>query len=364
MARYAVQLISCTLMAIACCSFAQQPQGVQLTKKYPWDARPNKCFLSAEALQSWSCRTEGDWPNFVESKRHVDRLYVEPDYDLIDRAATEVGLSDRQFPNGRYLFEAWIFSAEANFKYDLENQVRIVTGWESAKGSDGFAVVAKAYVQVGQAWEARGNGFSNTVSPEAWDVYYKKLESADAILDSASPLVRNSGPWYYLKAQIAYQHPKLKTSAAKVLEEAIAKWPDCESFYTLAMGFVQPKWGGSFEDMDGVARLAMDKTRAKWGVAFYSLLYGWSFASNTEYTLRDSKADWSLMKNGFRDLEAHQGQNPTIWRQFAGLACQMRDRDEARRLYELYDSLSEPKQAEQEADACRQFAYALDAPKN
>jgi hypothetical protein len=346
------------LMVLSMCAHAQQSEAPQLPKRYPWDKRPPKCFISAEPSQSWTCRTAGNWPNFAESKRHVDMLYVEPDPDLIDRAATEVGFSEQQFPNGRYLFEAWIMSAEANFQYDLQHQTRIVADWEAAKGNDGFVSVAKAHVQVGQAWQARGNGFSKTVGPEAWNLYYKKLEAANAILDSASPHIKNSGPWYYLKIQIAYQHPKLRPAAEKLLNDAISKWPDCASFYSIPMQFASPKWGGSFEQMDAVARLAMEKSKTKWGAAYYSLLYVQGFEENPQYTLPDGKGDWSLMKKGFRDLESHQGMNPAIWKAFAGLSCQMRDREEARRLYDLFDSVGGEEPADKESDACRQFAYA------
>ena len=88
----------------------------------------------------------------------------------------------------------------------------------------------------------------------------------------------------------------------------------------------------------------------------YVLVYEQAFRDVGRTTLRDSAVDWTLMKNGFKDFEA-TGRTPAgAWRNFANLACQMRDRAEARRLYALADSVERDPSAA--SDACRTFAMA------
>jgi len=123
------------------------------------------------------------------------------------------------------------------------------------------------------------------------------------------------------------------------------------------MQFAHPKWGGSFEVMDGIARFAAEKTRERLGVAMYAVLYERLFRGDSAYTLRDANVDWTMMKQGFRDVESHGIGQPWIWKNFAGLACQIRDRDEARRLYGVYDRIRNSDVPEA-ADSCRLFATA------
>ncbi len=119
------------------------------------------------------------------------------------------------------------------------------------------------------------------------------------------------------------------------------------------MFYRQPKWGGSWEEMDSVARRAMQKAPSD-KAGMYTLVYERHLRVNRDssYTLRDTKVDWKLMKRGFREIEDKM---PWMTFGFAGLACQMRDRDEARRLYAVMDKRN-PQAKPDPLDACRVFA--------
>ena len=337
-------------------ALAQQPGPVALPKKFPWDMRPNKCFLP-EVAAIEMCAAKPDWPDFAETKRRVDNLFIEPDFDLFQRAESELGFSRQQFLSGEYYFEAWSMSLQNVFVHQPVRGAQIARDWAKSKGSDGYAKLAEAMVHYGEAWLARGGGFANTVTPEGWDLYREKLDQALRDLDSASPRLKQTGPWHVLKLQIAFQNPKLASMRLELLKSASDAWPDYLGIYTTAMNFTHPRWGGSFELVDGIARFAAEKTKAERGAAMYSIVYERLFRGDGEYTLRDSKAGWDLMKRGFRDLEKKGGAQVWIWKNFAKLACDMRDRDEARRLYGVYDRLMDPASAEP-PDACRRFAMS------
>lgn len=65
--------------------------------------------------------------------------------------------------------------------------------------------------------------------------------------------------------------------------------------------------------------------------------------------------DWNLMKQGFRDMESQKAPIG-IWKNFAALACQMRDQKEALRLYQLHDRTSPG--SRETSDSCRNFAMS------
>lgn len=360
MPRKSIATIAIILVFVAIVSpnvLAQQPEAAQPLKRFPWDSRPGKCFLGQDATAFPECRPSPDWATYAETRMHVDLLWPEPDFDLIERAANELGFSRDRFATGEYLFEPWYASMQSAFQHSRGHYAALASNWVTTKGGDGYAKLAEALVQYGNAWDARGYGYGNTVSPEAWQLYYKKLEEVNSILDAASPKLKQTGPWYVLKLQIAFQSPNMKSKRLELLQAAGDAWPEYVSIYSVPMQYAHPRWGGSFDVMDGVARYAADKTRAQLGDAMYSIAYERALRGDDSYTLRDTEVNWTRMKQGFRDVESRGLGQPWIWRNFAALACQMRDRDEARRLYGLYDSLAKPV-ARDAIDSCRQFAMS------
>lgn len=360
MGTVARDLLVAAALAFATAVMAQPtpPDLADVPKQYPWDHRPRKCFLPGDGPSfDPQCRFS-NWPDYATAKGRVDRLFADPDYDLIERAEKELGFSKETFATGEYHFDAWYLSLQANFRHQPHTAGAKVREWASRKGQGGYVRMAEALTLYGEAWQARGSGFSNTVSPEAWKLYHAKLMAADKVLEAASPELRQTGPWHALKLEIAFQHPEQEERRLPLLKAASAAWPEYDKIYLVPMRFAHPRWGGSFEVMDAVARFAMEQTGSRKGAAFYSLLYEQATRGERRYTLRDMNADWNLLKQGFRDVEARGAAQPWIWRNFARLACQIRDKEESRRLYELYDKHRNSAQAAESSDSCRAFAMS------
>ena len=336
---------------------AQAQPAIPVPKRFPWDQRPPKCFLpGAMEAAGIYCAAPPNWPNYAETKRRVDRLIIDSDLDLLERAETELGFSRDRFPSGQYYFDAWFLSLYTLFTLPNEHLYRLASAWAKAKGEDGYVKLAEALMRYGEAWVARGTGYANTVTPEAWNIYWRKLREADKVLDSASDKLKSMGPWHVLKLRIAYQLPELKGSRADLLDAASTAWPDYTSIYTTAMRYSLPKWGGSYEEVDRIARLAVARSKGM-DASMYAVVYERMFSFECDCILPESAADWNLMKKGFRDIEAQGRADADTWKFYGKLACQMRDREEARRLLELSDRLRAHRRAEP-PDPCREFAFS------
>jgi len=337
-------------------AFSQtQAPGTAPPKRYPWDKRPPECFLP-DTKPSQQC-TADDWPNYADTKWRVDHLILDPDFDLLQRAENELGFSDKRFASGQYYFDAWFLSLDSVLALPTELVYRSVSGWAKAKGAGGYVKLAEARLRYSEAWNARGRGFPNTVTFEGWDIYQRKLREANQALDSGSDRLKRTGPWYVMKLRIAYQLPELEGSREELLAAGSRLWPEYTKIYATAMAFSSPTWGGTFEEVDRIARFAVEKTKATWGASWYPLVYQEMFRSGCDCTVAESEADWDLMKRGFRDYEARGRANEGYLRAFASLACTMRDRPEARRLLELGDKLS-PNRPAGPPDPCREFAFS------
>lgn len=351
----AARQVLCVVTALALgTSVATLAQSPAATKAYPWDLRPKKCLLE-QARMTPSCREPESWIDFVESVRRIQILLADPDSELLERAAAEVALTEARFDTGQYLFEAWYLATRSQLATPDPQTTKYIEQWSSNRAASSPALLTQALALFGEAWSVRGQGVAATVSPEAWMLFNQKLQLADSTLESAAQNLKNSGPWHLLKVQISFDSSEMRGRRLDILDKAASAWPDSTMLYEAPMSRSQPKWGGSFALMDGIARLAANKAKTRTSASMYALVYERAFRGNSQYSLRESDIDWKMAKRGFQELQS-AGTNPNwLWKNFAQLACQMRDRDEARRLYQLNDSLNRIAESNT-PDACRVFA--------
>jgi hypothetical protein len=93
-----------------------------------------------------------------------------------------------------------------------------------------------------------------------------------------------------------------------------------------------PKWGGTADKVDRVAREAVERTRATDGTGLYARIY-W-FAYNGQYSddlFEDSAVDWTEMSQGMDDILARYPSQYNI-NHFAHFACLAGDYSKAREL--------------------------------
>jgi len=349
-------LLGFIVLAMSGLAFSQAQVQATRPKPYPWDRRPDGCFLPGVPPNTPICKSD-DWPNYYDTHQRVQSLLLNPDFDLVLRAEDDLGLSQKRFPTGQYYFEAWYSALASMLSRPSPRLYEVVESWGKAKNQDGYAKIAEALLRNGEAWQARGSGYANAVSPEGWNIYRRKLREADAVLDSASERTKSLGPWYALKLRIAYQLPELEASRSRLLASGTGLWPDYAPLYAIAMEFSLPRWGGTYEQVDKIAHMAYEKSSTRWGASLYSTTYRLIFPITCDCTIADTAVDWDLMKRGFRDIEKQGGGDAEIWSAYATFACRMRDRPEARRLLELSDKARKDRRAAP-PDPCREFAFS------
>jgi hypothetical protein len=351
-----VRIVGALLVILTAAAFAQDAPRPTM-KRYYWDTRPGKCFMANEPVLAPMCTAPDDWPDWKTSVDRIGNLFIEPDRELILRAERELGDSNDTFASGEYRFDAWYQALYSAINYQPTRYAKFVDEWLRYEGVDSYAVIAQTLVRHGEAWTARGMGYGTTVSKLGWKIYFEKLEEADRTLESASERMKRTGPWYALKLQIALERNDSKTWPGEIFEAGTDAWPLYPRLYLTVVGLSLPRWGGDFEKVDLVARYAMAKTLSRHGAAMYAIVYARTLASDAEYTMRDSKADWKLVKQGFHDAEKGPERGRRLLGQFATLSCQMEDREEAKRIFALIDDLSSERALDGgKLDTCRLFA--------
>jgi hypothetical protein len=176
------------------------------------------------------------------------------------------------------------------------------------------------------AWHARGEGDAETVTPEGWKLFRDKILSADGVLERSKGRASKSPLWYQLSLGIArdagWDHQRYRA----LFNEGTKKYPWYVPLYLWAANYLSPKWGGSYEMVDALARLTTT-TPLGADYSLYARVY-WHLTCDEclEFGLyRDSPATWPRMKTGFEGLMNRYPKSKWNLNGYAYFACLAND---------------------------------------
>lgn len=222
--------------------------------------------------------------------------------------------------------------------YWLSREKKFQT-WMKARPDSAIAIIGYAMALKDHAWAIRGNGFRDTVSREQWMDFHEYLEKAENTLVSNKRRASVNPAWYNMMFAVATALNWSLDDYNDLVNEAIDRFPEHISLYSNALNFMLPQWGGSFELIEQFARSAAEKTKSKYGMAAYALVYeslgGYSspgFASAVHnlhtHLFEASKADWPTLKQGLKDIIARHP-TQTAYNYYAWFAYMAKDKEAA-----------------------------------
>jgi hypothetical protein len=120
-----------------------------------------------------------------------------------------------------------------------------------------------------------------------------------------------------------------------LFDEGITRFPGQLSVYFSYLHYLQPKWGGSFEEMDEFIRREVASPNNPHGEALYARMY-W-FVDQCDECGKESyfnvaKLDWQRMRKSFDALLAQFPDSQRNLAAFADFACRAKDAATYRRL--------------------------------
>lgn len=142
-------------------------------------------------------------------------------------------------PGGRFEFE--------KFKARFER-------WVAQRPKSHFAHAAYGNILIDEAWQARGGGWANTVTPEGWRLFEERLKKAREELEYAYELDPSDPiPPAHL-ITVAKGLSLDRSEMEKQFQRGIAVSPDECLLYEKKLGYLMPKWAGTEEEMFDFAR--------------------------------------------------------------------------------------------------------------
>ena len=259
------------------------------------------------------------------SKR-VDALMDGEDFAGLNKMAAEFRATKARTPSGVWKLRVFYLSvsghiAQAQPAGECANMsLPMLKRWVAADPSAPAPVIAQASVVLEQAWCKRHD--------DAWgfDAFVTDAFEADRLLEKYKTSASIDPEYYATAEDIGFVTKPHKADFDQLLAEGIAHEPSYYGLYFSALKYYLPGAHGSMEEVDRIARLAMDKTKESDGIGTYARVY-WVYV-DCGCSIWQSAVDWQLMKRSMADVVARY---PADWNEvnFAKIACQMGDGPEA-----------------------------------
>jgi len=262
-------------------------------------------------------------------------LWEQGNYAQLDAIADQLRTQRLRFKGGAWrlhLFYDTVSSPGSASAPDAEWQAHIekLEHWvESAQTSPTpRAALAQAYLRF--AWKARGNGYANTVTPDGWKQFERRVQLARGVLDDAAKLgIHDPGTYRQMQTVALAQKWQRKRFDA-LTGEALGQEPGYFYFAIAEANYLLPKWYGQPGDTERYAADVADKLAGADGDALYFRI---AAAVNCCKRIQAAEMSWPRIQAGFAQIEQRYGATKRQRNIMAYLALGARDKAAAQALF-------------------------------
>lgn len=269
-------------------------------------------------------------------KRDVHELFCKEKFGELETLANELRETKARFPDGHWKLEYYYeglskptVTTEEQWKRWFKRMER----WQRSFPKSITVRVATSSAWLSYGWQARGSGYANTVSKDAWEKLAECTEKALAISNKAPAKTIDDCPARYaILLTIGRNSGFDSATFFDILNRAIKFEPRYYSYYAIAMDYLTPRWFGknaewiSFvENVDSLAGRKNDRE------IYTRLMIGmWQ---REWKTFDDVTSSWAKMKKGFEDMEREYPNSRYNLNNFCMFSCLANDKLTARKLF-------------------------------
>jgi hypothetical protein len=259
----------------------------------------------------------------------IRTLFAQEKFETLDGMADTARSTKSRLPGGFWtlhiIYYALMRPAPGTFKAsDAEwaNQLATLQRWVEKRPDSITARVGLGGAQLQYAWKARGGGYADGVSDDAWRIFQERAEAAAKTLKDASSLPAKCPEWYLTLQATARALGQSKEVQTAIFEKAIAFEPDYHYFYRTQADLLMPKWEGEEGEMAAFAQQTAERIGGKKGDIIY-----YEIATDINCGCANDKGlnglSWDRIKRGYIDVEQQYGEsigNLNAMAYMAGLA--------------------------------------------
>jgi hypothetical protein len=206
---------------------------------------------------------------------------------------------------------------------DWQHHFELIEQWRVKNPNSITApiVLAESYVTYG--WDARGTGFSDSISQSGRKLFGDRIAKAKEILDEAAADGVKCPDWYVAMQQVAQGQGWEIPDAEALLQKAEAFEPGYQYYYRVHANYLLPKWSGEEGDAEGFAEKAGNQLGGEAGDILY-----FQIADAIVCGCQDPEFghfSWPRLQKGYEALERKYGVSLRNVNAFALMASKSND---------------------------------------
>ena len=255
------------------------------------------------------------------------QLIAREDFKQLDCIADAARSSKARFAGGMWQLHNFYTGTSSiqghATEEDWRARIEHVQHWVTANPNSITARVTLAKTYINFAWDARGNGGSDTVTDNGWKLFQQRAEQARKILDDAASLSTKCPEWYMAMQQVARSEGWDLNRSTELFKQAVAFAPDYFYYYRMQATYLLPKWEGQEGDSSKFAEENANRVGgAKGDVLYFQIASDIVCACDEpEFT----RMSWPRLEAGYAELEKEYGPSMTNLNLLALMAAKNND---------------------------------------
>jgi hypothetical protein len=278
-----------------------------------------------------------------DSTNYQNRIAVimsEDHFDQLEMAAQSARTSNTVYP-GDILQLAIFYEAvskpparDNSSDSDWKTHFATLRKWVAGYPGSATAHTATAEAYINYAWEARGDGYSNTVNDRSQKLFEERIGSAESVLVEAAKLKEKCPEWYVVMFNAALAQGWDKKQARELLDQAVAFAPGYRTYYNEYANFVLPKWHGEEGETQAFAEEVWKKVGGTDGSILYYEIAGLLACQCDPGRNSIEGLSWPKIKLGYEDLKNTYGVTNLSKNRIAYMAFSAGDKQVAQQAFQ------------------------------
>jgi hypothetical protein len=273
-------------------------------------------------------KQEKRWTKTVEAD------LVSENFDDLDRMADEYRREKTRLAGGEWRLRQFygILDAPQLTDKDSVDHIEHLTNWMKKRPESITARVALATSLHRWAWVARGNGFANTVTPEGWQLFNKRIAESQMVLEGSANMHTMCPQWYSEMMTVGLAQSWDERRLQEVFERGVQFEPEYFYLYKQYANYLLPKWDGKPGDSADFAKRYANKLGGDQGdMLYFQIATELIRVGDGNFPVKEM--NWERIQKGADFLVAKYGQNKKINNQLAFMAFKYKDAEAARRQF-------------------------------
>lgn len=187
------------------------------------------------------------------------------------------------------------------------------------------ARVALAESWISYAWEARGDGYVNTVSAAEWRLFEERLNFAEKELLEAKNLEERCPQLYSSMLVLARAQGRDLAEYDAIYRQAIKFDPHYYPYALQKATYLLPRWHGEPGDWEAFVNQVSGEFGGTEGLIIYYLIVSDYIRDYKDPVYDKSKLSMEKAKQGFYALKKTYGADRQTLNEFAKFACRIND---------------------------------------